>query len=168
MLVILPIGSEVARSFLDRYHPMGTGGALKGACYVLGGFEDGQLAFVALLTYPRSRWSRLQIKLELSRLGIAPYAKHSASTFLRKMARYLRSNSFRGLVITYAMPDTSGLVYVRAGWLPFGYSSGARRSRRGPRGRPTPDTIGSGRRLKRFILAIGVPWPRGCPVGCPS
>jgi hypothetical protein len=54
MLAIFPIGNQIARQFLDRFHPLGAGGALRGARYVLGGFEDGRLSFVALLTSPRS------------------------------------------------------------------------------------------------------------------
>jgi hypothetical protein len=156
MLTVFPIGNEIARRFLDRFHPLGAGGALRGSKYVLGGFEEGRLSFVALLTSPRSRWSRNSVHLELSRLAIAPWAVHSASTFLRKMGRYLRRQGFRGAIVTYALPGSSGAVYARAGWRPFGRSSGARRSRRGPNGRPTPDTIGSGRRLARFILRVGV------------
>jgi hypothetical protein len=154
MLAVFPVGSEVARQFLDRYHPLGAGGALRGARYILGGFEDGRLSFLALLTSPRSRWSRIPVRLELSRLAIAPWAVHSASTFLRKVERFLRSQGFRGVVITYALPGSSGVVYTRAGWRSFGRSSGARRSRRGPKGRPTPDTVGSGCRLRRFILRV--------------
>ena len=155
MLAVFPIGNEIARGFLDQYHPLGAGGALRGAKYVLGGFEDGRLSFLALLTVPRSRFSRVPVSLELSRLAMAPWAVHSASTFLRKVERYLRGQGFRGTIITYAMPGSSGVVYVRAGWRPFGFSSGAYRSRRGPNGRPTPDTVGSGRRLARFILCVG-------------
>jgi hypothetical protein len=155
MLAVFPVGGEVARQFLNRFHPLGAGGALRGARYILGGFEDGRLSFLALLTSPRSRWSRIPVRLELSRLAIAPWAVHSASTFLRKVERYLRRQGFRGAIVTYALPGTSGMVYVRAGWRPFGRSSGAHRSRRGPNGRPTPDTVGSGRRLARFILCVG-------------
>jgi hypothetical protein len=155
MLVVFPVGNEIARQFLDRFHPLGAGGALRGAKYVLGGLEDGRLAFVAVFSAPRSRWTRVPVSLELSRLAIAPYAARSASTFLQKAVRYLRSQGVRGLIVTYALPGTSGLVYRRAGWRPFGFSSGAYRSRRGPNGRPTPDTVGSGRRLRRFILCVG-------------
>jgi hypothetical protein len=155
MLVVFPIGKDLANQFLNKFHPLGAGGSLRGAKHILGGFEDGQLSFLALLTSPRSRWSRNSIHLELSRLAIAPWAVHSASTFLRKVERYLRRQGFRGAIVTYALPGTSGLVYLRAGWRPFGRSSGARRSRRGPNGRPTPDTVGSGRQLERFILRVG-------------
>jgi hypothetical protein len=155
MLVVFPIGNEIARQFLDRFHPLGAGGALRGAKHVLGGFEDGRLSFVAVFVAPRSRWTRVRVSLELSRLAIAPFAAHSASTFLRKVERYLRRQGFRGVVVTYALPGSSGTVYARAGWRPFGRSSGAYRSRRGPNGRPTPDTVGSGCRLRRFILHVG-------------
>jgi len=155
LLVVFPVGNDLAKQFLDRFHPLGAGGALRGAKHVLGGFEDGRLSFLALLTSPRSRFSRVPVSLELSRLAMAPWAVHSASTFLRKVERYLRRQGFRGLVVTYAMPGSSGAVYLRAGWRPFGRSSGARRSRRGPNGRPTPDTVGSGVRLARFILCVG-------------
>ena len=155
MLSVFPVGNEIARQFLDRFHPLGAGGALRGARYILGGFEDGRLSFLALFTAPRSRFSRVPVSLELSRLAIAPWATRSASTFLRKVERYLRSQGFRGVIVTYALPGSSGAVYVRAGWRPFGRSSGAYRSRRGPNGRPTPDTVGSGVRLARFILRVG-------------
>jgi len=94
------------------------------------------------------------VTLELSRLAISPHARRSAATFLRKVARYLRKRGYCGFIVTYALPGTSGAVYIRAGWTPFGRSSGARRSRRGPNGRPTPDTVGSGIRLARFILSL--------------
>jgi hypothetical protein len=158
MLAVFPIGNEIARQFLDRFHPLGAGGSLRGAKYILGGFEDGRLSFLALLASPRSRWSCYSIHLELSRLAVAPWAAHSASTFLKKVERYLKRQGFKGVIITYAMPGSSGAVYERAGWRPFGRSSGARRSRRGPNGRPTPDTVGSGRRLARFILCVGGGW----------
>jgi hypothetical protein len=154
MLAVFPIGNELARNFLNKYHPLGAGGALRGAKHVLGGFEDGQLAFVAVLAAPRSRWVHTPVSLELSRLAFSPFARYSASTFLKKVERYLRSQGFRGVVITYALPGCAGMVYRRAGWRPFGFSSGAYRSRRGPNGRPTPDTVGSGRRLARFILRV--------------
>jgi hypothetical protein len=155
MLTVFPIGKDLAKQFLNKYHPLGAGGSLRGAKYVLGGFEDGRLSFLALLTSPRSRWSRNSIHLELSRLAMAPWAVHSASTFLTKVERYLKRQGFQGVIVTYALPGCSGMVYRRAGWRPFGRSSGARRSRRGPNGRPTPDTVGSGRRLARFILRVG-------------
>jgi hypothetical protein len=155
VLAIFPVGLEVARGFLDKYHPLGARGSLRGARYILGGFEDGQLVFVAVFAAPRSRWVHTPVCLELSRLAFSPFARHSASTFLQKSVRYLRSQGVRGLIVTYALPGTSGLVYLRAGWRPFGRSSGAYRSRRGPNGRSTPDTVGSGRRLMRFIFCLG-------------
>jgi GNAT superfamily N-acetyltransferase len=154
MLEVVEIDREIARAFIDAFHPLKTRGALRGMILALGGYEDGDLSFVALFTHPRSRWKRIPVALELSRLAISPHARRSAATFLRKVARILRKRGFRGFVVTYAMPGTSGSVYMRAGWIPFGRSSGARRSRRGPNGRPTPDTAGSGVRLARFILQI--------------
>jgi hypothetical protein len=154
MLEVIEIDLETARAFIDAFHPLQTRGALRGCAIALGGFEEGELSFVALFTHPRSRWTRIPVTLELSRLAIAPNARRSAATFLRKVARILRKRGFRGYVVTYALPGTSGAVYIRAGWTPFGRSSGARRSRRGPNGRPTPDTVGSGVRLARFILRI--------------
>jgi len=153
-LEVVEIDREVARAFIDAHHPMKTRGALRGCAIALGGFEDGELSFVALFAHPRARWTRVPVTLELSRLAISPNARRSAATFLRKVARYLRKRGYCGYAVTYALPGTSGEVYVRAGWTPFGRSSGARRSRRGPRGRPTPDTIGSGVRLARFILSL--------------
>lgn len=154
MLSVVEIDREVARAFIDAHHPMKTRGALRGMILALGGYEDGELSFVALFAHPRARWTRIPVALELSRLAISPHARRSAATFLRKVARVLRKRGFRGFVVTYALPGTSGAVYVRAGWTPFGRSSGARRSRRGPNGRPTPDTAGSGIRLARFILSL--------------
>jgi hypothetical protein len=155
MLAVFPVGLEIARAFLDRYHPLGARGSLRGAKHVIGGFEDGQLVFVAVFTAPRSRWTRIPVILELSRLAFSPNARHSASTFLQKSVRYLRSQGIRGFIVTYALPGSYGLVYLRAGWRPFGCSSGSYRSRRGSNGRPTPDTVGSGCRLRRFILHVG-------------
>jgi len=154
MLSVVEIDRETARSFIDAFHPLQTRGALRGMVIALGGFEEHGLSFVALFAYPRARWTRLPVTLELSRLAISPNARRSAATFLRKVARFLRKRGFRGFAITYAMPGSSGAVYIRAGWIPFGRSSGARRSRKGPNGRPTPDTIGSGVRLARFILSL--------------
>jgi hypothetical protein len=154
MLEVVEIDRETARKFIDAHHPLKTRGALRGCAIALGGFEDGELSFVALFAHPRSRWTRVPVALELSRLAISPNARRSAATFLRKVARVLRRRGFRGFVVTYAMPGTSGAVYARSGWIPFGRSSGARRSRRGPNGRPTPDTVGSGVRLARFTLQI--------------
>ena len=153
-LDVVEIDRETARSFIDAFHPLQTRGALRGYAIALGGFEDGDLSFVALFVHPRSRWTRVPVTLELSRLAISPHARRSAATFLRKVARYLRKRGYCGYAVTYALPGTSGEVYVRAGWTPFGLSSGARRSRRGPNGRPTPDTVGSGIRLARFILSL--------------
>jgi len=161
MLSVVEIDREVARAFIDAHHPLKTRGALRGCVIALGGFEEHGLSFVALFVYPRSRWTRIPVTLELSRLAISPNARRSAATFLRKVARVLRRRGFRGFIVTYALPGTSGAVYIRAGWTPFGRSSGARRSRRGPRGRPTPDTVGSGARLARFILSLGIDLPRG-------
>jgi GNAT superfamily N-acetyltransferase len=153
-LDVVEIDRETARAFIDAHHPMKTRGALRGMAIALGGFEDGELSFVALFVHPRSRWTRIPVALELSRLAISPNARRSAATFLRKAARVLKRRGFRGFVVTYALPGTSGEVYARAGWRPYGRSSGARRSRRGPNGRPTPDTAGSGVRLARFILSL--------------
>jgi len=56
VLGIFPVGVGIARGFLDRYHPLGARGSLRGARYILGGFEDDQLVFVAVFVAPRSRW----------------------------------------------------------------------------------------------------------------
>jgi len=153
-LDVVEIDRETARSFIDAFHPLQTRGALRGYAIALGGFEEHGLSFVALFTHPRARWTRVPVTLELSRLAISPNARRSVATFLRKVARVLKRRGFRGFIVTYALPGTSGEVYVRAGWRPYGRSSGARRSRRGPNGRPTPDTVGSGVRLARFILSL--------------
>ena len=130
---------------------------MRGAMVSLAGYSD-ELAwpvFVAVFVHPRSRWKHYPVSLELSRLAWSPLAKRSASTFLRKCLRLLRRRGHIGLVVTYAMPGTSGIVYERAGFRQDGYSSGASWSVRGPGERPTPDTIGDKVQLKRFFAQLG-------------
>jgi len=145
------------RTFIDAYHPLRTGGALKGLRVALWGYEDAEAVmpvFLAVFVTPRARWRTLPVSLELTRLVISPHATRSASTFLRACHRYLRRHGYTGYVVTYALPGTEGLVYQRAGWQAYGTSSGASWSRRGPGERPTPKTIGDGIRLQRYILPI--------------
>jgi len=82
-LEVVEIDREVARAFIDAHHPMKTRGALRGCAIALGGFEDGELSFVALFAHPRARWTRVPVTLELSRLAISPHARRSAATFGR-------------------------------------------------------------------------------------
>lgn len=154
MMEIEGCSVEFARQFLDYYHPLRAGGSLRGAKIILRGIENGFPVFLAVFTSPRGRWRRRLVVLELSRLAWSPLAKSSCSTFLRKCLRVLKRNGIRGWIITYALPGSSGKVYIRAGFKPDGYSSGARWSRRGPGERPTPDTVGSGRRLLRFAVEL--------------
>ncbi len=145
------------RVFVDTHHPLGAGGALKGLIVALWGYErddDVFPAFLAVFVSPRSRWRNLDVRLELSRLVIAPYAQRSASTFLRACMRWLRRDGFGGVVVTYALPGTSGLLYQRAGWQRYGQSSGASWARRGPGERATPATVGDGKKLARYIYNI--------------
>lgn len=153
MEVIEAKSLEPVRLFLDHYHPMRCGGALRGKFVAFWGIEPEVpgMSFLAVFVYPRSRWKRLSgMGLELSRLAWAPYARRSVSTFLRKCLRHLRRMGIEW-VVTYSYPGTTGIAYARSGFVPFGFSSGAYRSRRGPNGRPTPDTIGSGVRLRRWL-----------------
>ena len=156
-MIVCAVSSDFAREFLDAYHPLGAGGAMRGALVNLAGYSD-DLAwpvFVATFVYPRSRWKHYPVSLELSRLAWSPLAKRSASTFLRKCLRVLRQRGeYTGLVVTYAMPGTSGIVYERAGFWHEGFSGGASWSVRGPSERPTPNTIGNKAQLKRFFAAL--------------
>lgn len=158
---IQEIPSPAAKALISAYHPLGARACLRGAKVCLAGYEDGWPSFVALFTTPRSRWKHYPVTLELSRLAWSPLARRSASTFLRKCLRYLRRRGLTGLVVTYALPGTSGLVYTRAGFQPAGVSSGAPWSRRGPGERPTPNTIGTGRALLRFFYPLSPPPARG-------
>lgn len=144
---------EFSRQFLDTYHPLGAGGCLRGVIFSFVGFENEWPVFLAVFVSPRSRWKRYNVVLELSRLAWSPLAQHSASTFLRKCLRILR-RQYSGLSVTYAMPETSGIVYERAGFKRDGFSSGASWSRRGPGERSTPNTIGEGKKLKRFFAKL--------------
>lgn len=143
--------------FLDHFHPLRAGGSLKGAKFIFCGFENELPVFLAVFVSPRGRWRKRKVVLELARLAWSPLARRSASTFLRKCLRILKREGVRGEVVTYALPGTDGMVYIRAGFQPDGTSSGARWSRRGPGERPTPDTIGSGRRLRRFFAVLDGP-----------
>lgn len=155
MDVRLAADINFVRTFLDTYHPLRAGGALKGLRYAFVGCEDEWPVMLAVFCTPRSRWKRKNVVLELSRLAWSPIARHSTSTFLRKCLRLLKAHGISGCVVTYAMPGTSGLVYERAGFGRYGMSSGAWRSRTGPNRKPRPDTVGSGVRLARFIYCIG-------------
>jgi len=157
-MLVEEVSSDFAKTFVDAYHPLGAGGAMRGALVSLAGYSD-DLAwpvFVAVFVYPRSRWKHHPVSLELSRLAWSPLAKRSAATFLRKCLRVLRQQGeFTGQVVTYALPDTSGVVYERAGFWHDGYSGGASWSVRGPGERATPNTVGNKTRLKRFFAALG-------------
>lgn len=152
-MIIDEVSVEIARQFLDTYHPMGAGGCLRGMKHAIMAYEDGWPTMLAVFVYPRSRWRKRVVVLELSRLAWSPLAKRSVTTFLRKCLRQLRQQ-YSGEIVTYAMPDTTGIVYERAGFMHDGYSSGALWSRRGPGERPTPETIGSGRKLARFFAPV--------------
>lgn len=144
---------EFAREFIDAYHPLQTKGSLRGALEIFIGHENSWPTFVAVFVYPRSRWKYYPVVLELSRLAWSPLAKRSASTFLRKCLRVLR-REYSGLVVTYALPGTTGVVYERAGFRRNGCSGGASWSRRGSSERPTPETIGTGQKLARFFAKL--------------
>ena len=150
---VWPVSTQIAAEFLNANHPLRAGGSLRGSIVSLAGFEDGWPTFLAVFVYPRSRWKHYPVVLELSRLAWSPMAKHSAATFLRKCIRRLRQE-FSGLVVTYALPGTEGILYRRAGFYESGTSGGASWSRRGPGERPTPRTIGTGKRLKRFFVEL--------------
>jgi len=157
-MIVQEVSSDFAKTFLDTYHPLGAGGAMRGALVNLAGYSD-DLAwpvFVGTFVSPRSRWKHYPVSLELARLAWSPLAKRSASTFLRKCLRMLRQQGrFTGLVVTYALPGTSGIVYERAGFWQDGFSGGASWSVRGPGERATPNTIGNKVRLKRFFATLG-------------
>ena len=162
MIDIRTVSTKTAHTFLDAYHPLRTGGSLRGALHILAGYEGGWPTFLAVFTTPRSRWRNYPVTLELSRLAWSPLAKASASTFLRKCLRMLRrehcgvvSACGGTLIVTYALPGTDGIVYERAGFSHNGYSGGCAWSHRGPGERLTPDTIGTGRKLKRFFAPLG-------------
>ncbi len=149
---IQTITPKFAKNFLNNYHPLKSKGALKGAIKILGGYENGFPMFVAVFTSPRSRWKNYNVTLELSRLAWSPLATGSASTFLRKCTKKL--TNYNGLIVTYALPGTEGIVYSRAGFKQNGHSSGCPWSKRGKNERATPNTIGTGQHLKRFFYQI--------------
>lgn len=153
-LVIVLWGPEQAKLFLDTYHPLGAGGSLRGQKYIFGGYEGDWPVFCAVFASPRSRWKNTNVVLELTRLAWSPLAVRSAATFLKKCLRMLRSSGMRGDVVTYALPGTTGKVYLACGFKPFGHSSGTPWSRRGPGERPTPNTIGTGKKLLRFRYTL--------------
>lgn len=148
---VLPVNPDFAKLFLNSYHPLMSGGCLKGAVEILAGYESGWPVFVAVFTTPRGRWVHYNVVLELSRLAWSPMAKCSATTFLRKCFRILRKK-YNGLIVTYALPGTDGVLYERAGFERCGSSSGCPWSRRGKGERATPDTIGTGKKLPRFFI----------------
>lgn len=152
------ITSEFAKNFLNSYHPLPSDGCLKGAVEILGGFENGWPVFVAVFVAPRSRWKYYDVTLELSRLAWSPVATHSATTFLRKCVRVLKRR-YSGLIVTYALPGTDGIVYQRAGFKRDGESSGRPWSKRGQNERATPDTVGTGKRLPRFFAELAARQP---------
>lgn len=70
MEVIEAKSLESVRLFLDHYHPMRCGGALRGKFVAFWGIEPEipGMSFLAVFVYPRSRWKRLSgMGLELSR-----------------------------------------------------------------------------------------------------
>ena len=154
MIDICGASNEFARHFLDANHPLRTGGCLRGAILCLAGYENGWPSFLAVFVYPRARWKHYPVKLELSRLAWSPMAMGSAVTFLRKCIRILR-RTYRGLLVTYALPGTEGILYERAGFKHVGHSGGCSWSKRGAGERPTPETIGTGRYLKRYFCELG-------------
>ncbi len=154
MIDISSVSTDFARNFLNANHPLRASGCLRGAALCLAGYEQDWPTFLAVFVHPRARWKHYPVKLELSRLAWAPTAKHSATTFLRKCIRILR-RTFSGLLVTYALPGTEGILYERAGFEHVGHSSGASWSRRGEGERPTPETIGTGKRLKRYFCKLG-------------
>ena len=153
-MLVQAVSIDFARDFLNAYHPMRAGGSLRGTQLIFAGYEDGWPTFLAVFVSPRSRWRIHPVTLELSRLAWSPMAKRSASTFLKKCLRMIRKY-YSGLLVTYAMPGTSGVVYERTGFVHDGYSGGASWSRRGPGERATPKTIGEGRKLKRYFYDLG-------------
>jgi len=150
------MSKEFAKEFLNSNHPLRAGGSLKGTLEILCAFENGFPVMVAIFTAPRSRWKNYHVSLELTRLAWSPLAAHSATTFLRKCVRRLRQQ-YDGLLVTYALPGTEGIVYQRAGFIRDGSSSGALWSRRGPGERATPNTIGTGKKLPRFFAKLRQP-----------
>ena len=152
-MMIQPVSNQLARQFLDHHHPLRCRGSLRGQKHIFAGYENNLPTFIAVFVSPRSRWRNHNVTLELSRLAWSPTAKHSASTFLRQCIRILRP-TYTGLIVTYALPNTEGIVYTRAGFYPAGYSDGAAWSKRGPGERATPNTIGTNRKLKRFFASL--------------
>jgi len=148
------VSSEFATEFLNANHPLRAGGSLRGQVVCLAGFEYDWPMFLAVFVWPRARWKNYSVMLELSRLAWSPLCRHSASTFLRQCVRILR-RTYSGLIVTYALPGTEGILYERAGFYHDGYSGGASWSKRGPGERLTPETIGTGRKLKRYFVDLG-------------
>lgn len=88
MKIVPTCDTSYIKLFINSYHPPGVSGSLRGMMIALWGYErdDAPMpAFLAVIVYPRSRWTRHNVRYELSRLVIAPYAERSASTFLRAM-----------------------------------------------------------------------------------
>ena len=146
--------NEFAKDFLNAYHPLRAGGCLRGAAFRFAGYEDSWPTFLAVFVHPRSRWKNYPVSLELTRLAWSPLANRSAATFLKSCLRLLRKMGVKGLVVTYALPGTEGVLYERTGFKHGGYSGGAPWSKRGPGERPTPETIGTGRKLKRYFYEV--------------
>lgn len=145
------------KTFIAAHHPLGVGGCLKGLRFALWGYEEENSitpSFLAVFVTPRAIWKHYNVTLELTRLVIAPYAQRSATTFLRACQRWLRKQRQTGLIVSYALPGTEGLVYLRAGWHEVGTSSGTSWTRRGPNARPTRATVGDGKKLKRFMVQL--------------
>lgn len=146
---------SLAKTMLDHFHPLRSGGCLKGAKFIIAGYENQIPVFVAVFVSPRSRWKNYDVRLNLSRLAWSPTAKHSATTFLRRSIRLLKQHGCDdGLIVTYAMPGTSGMLYERAGFYNCGYSSGCSWGHRGKNERATPNTIGYKIKLKRYFFSL--------------
>jgi len=150
---IQEVTTSFAKEFLDAYHPLRSGGCLRGVVVCLCGYECGWPSFLAVFVYPRSRWKYKHVVLELTRLAWSGSAVGSAATFLRKALRILR-RTYKGLVVTYALPGSEGVVYQRSGFIHDGHSSGSSWSKRGLGERATKNTIGTGKNLKRFFASL--------------